>query len=185
MAWSARDAGGLFRLAIDRAFTLAGHGTVVTGTVYGGRVLAGDDAARVVLMPSGRPVRVRTVHAQNRPSPEGRAGQRCALNLAGIAKDAISRGDWIADAGTFVPTRNIDVELRLLEDAGAAVGNWAPLHVHLGTARRLAHAVPLGTAPRPGTRGGCSWCSTNPCAAPGDRFTRDANATHTVGGGCV
>ena len=188
MAWSARDAGGLFRLAIDRAFTLAGHGTVVTGTVCGGRVLAGDDAARVVLMPSGRPVRVRTVHAQNQPSPEGRAGQRCALNLAGIAKDAISRGDWIADAGTFVPTRNIDVELRLLDDAGAAVGNWAPLHVHLGTARRLAHAVPLGDrALAPGSRGRVQLVFDEPlCAAPGDRFiVRDAQASRTVGGGRV
>src|SRR5690625_2143170 len=114
---SARDDGGLFRLAIDRAFTLAGHGTVVTGTVFSGRVVAGDDSARLVLAPAGKPLRVRTVHAQNQPSADGRAGQRCALNLGGIARDAIRRGDWVADARAFVPSRNIDVELHLLDSA--------------------------------------------------------------------
>src|SRR5690606_1689970 len=64
-AWRTRDAGGLFRLAVDRAFTLPGHGTVVTGTVHGGRVAVGDDEARLVLAPAGRPVRVRAIHAQN------------------------------------------------------------------------------------------------------------------------
>ena len=187
-AWHVRDAGGLFRLAIDRVFTLAGHGTVVTGTAFGGRVLAGDDDARLVLAPAGRPLRVRSVHAQNRPSPEGRAGQRCALNLAGIDKDAIGRGDWVADARTFVSTRNVDVELRLLEDADVAVGNWSPLHVHLGTARRLAHAVPLaerGIAP--GASGRVQLVFDEPlCAAPGDRFiVRDAQASRTIGGGRV
>ncbi|MGY0633414.1 selenocysteine-specific translation elongation factor [Luteimonas sp. A478] len=186
--WNARDDGGLFRLAIDRVFTLAGHGTVVTGTVVGGRVVAGDDSARLVLAPAGKPVRVRTVHAQNQPSADGRAGQRCALNLGGIAKDAISRGDWIADARAFVASRNIDVELELLEGADTAVGNWAPLHVHLGTARRLAHAVPLSDSSiAPGTRGRVQLVFDEPlCAAPGDRFiVRDAQASRTIGGGRV
>lgn len=187
-SWNARDDGGLFRLAIDRVFTLAGHGTVVTGTVVGGRVMAGDDSARLVLAPAGKPVRVRTVHAQNQPSEDGRAGQRCALNLGGIGKDAISRGDWIADARAFLPTRNIDVELELLEGADTAVGNWAPLHVHLGTTRQLAHAVPLADRSiAPGTRGRVQLVFDEPlCAAPGDRFiVRDAQASRTIGGGRV
>ena len=187
-AWRGRGDDGLFRLAVDRVFTLSGHGTVGTGTVFGGRVVAGDDTARLVLAPAGKPLRVRNIHAQDQPSPDGRAGQRCALNLAGIERDAISRGDWVADARAFLPTRNIDVELQLLEGAGAAVGNWAPLHVHLGTSRRLAHAVPLGDADiGPGTSGRVQLVFTEPlCAAPGDRFiVRDANATHTIGGGRV
>lgn len=187
-AWRARDANGLFRLAVDRAFTLAGHGTVVTGTVHGGRVAVGDEDARLVLAPAGRPVRVRSIHAQNRPSAEGHAGQRCALNLAGVDKDAIGRGDWIADARAFLPTRNIDVELRLLSDAGAAVGNWAPLHVHLGTARRLAHAVPLSDGELvPGHEGRVQLVFDEAlCAAPGDRFiVRNARASRTIGGGRV
>lgn len=186
--WSARDDGGLFRLAIDRVFTLSGHGTVVTGTVFDGRVVAGDDTARLILAPAGKPVRVRTVHAQNQPSEDGRAGQRCALNLGGIAKDEINRGDWIADTRALLPTRNIDVELRLLEGADTAIGNWAPLHVHLGTARRLAHAVPLD-APgiAPGHAGRVQLVFEQPlCASPGDRFiVRDAQASRTIGGGRV
>ena len=188
LAWQARDDGGLFRLAVDRAFTLVGHGTVVTGTVFSGRTRAGDERARLVLAPSGRPVRVRAIHAQNQPSADGRAGQRCALNLAGIDKDAIERGDWIADARAFVPGTHVDVELRLLPDADAAIGNWSPLHVHLGTARRPAHAVPLserGIAP--GATGRVQLVFDQPlCATPGDRFiVRDAQASRTIGGGRV
>ncbi len=187
-AWAGRRDDGLFRLAVDRVFTLSGHGTVVTGTVFGGKVAAGDDGARLVLAPSGKPVRVRNIHAQDRPSAEGRAGQRCALNLAGIERDAIRRGDWIADARAFTASHNIDVELQLLEGAGMAVGDWTPLHVHLGTARRLAHAVPLGNGDLgSGARGRVQLVFDEPlCAAPGDRFiVRDANASHTVGGGRV
>ncbi|MHB8258041.1 MAG: selenocysteine-specific translation elongation factor [Acidiferrobacterales bacterium] len=72
-----------FRLAVDRSFTLAGVGTVVTGTVFAGRVRVGD---RLLVSPSGVEVRVRALHAQNRESETGEAGQRCALNLTGIEK---------------------------------------------------------------------------------------------------
>ncbi|MBJ6984416.1 selenocysteine-specific translation elongation factor [Luteimonas sp. MC1750] len=183
-----RDAGGLFRLAVDRVFTLPGHGTMVTGTVFGGRTQAGDEGARLVLAPAGTPVRVRSIHAQSQPSPEARAGQRCALNLAGTGRDAIERGDWIADARAFRPTRNLDVELQLLDAAAATLGNWAPVHLHLGTARRLAHAVPLADAGvAPGTTGLVQLVVDEAlCAAPGDRFIlRDAQASRTIGGGRV
>ena len=92
---------GLFRLAVDRVFTLAGHGTVVTGTAHAGLARAGDESADLRLMPAGERLRVRGIHAQNRPSETGAAGQRCALNLAGIDKNAIARGDWVADARCF------------------------------------------------------------------------------------
>src|SRR5690606_29773125 len=74
------QASGLFRLAIDRAFSLKGHGTVVTGTVHGGEIRVADTAVDLRLMPAGAPVRVRSLHAQNHASVVGRAGQRCALN---------------------------------------------------------------------------------------------------------
>ncbi|MGE8639552.1 MAG: selenocysteine-specific translation elongation factor, partial [Achromobacter sp.] len=122
-----RDAAGLFRLAVDRVFTLAGHGTVVTGTAHAGQARAGDDTADLRLMPAGTRVRVRSIHAQNQPSETGVAGQRCALNLAGIDKNAIARGDWIADARCFLPSRHIDVALTLLASADAPVRAWAPL----------------------------------------------------------
>lgn len=85
-ALGARDGAGLFRLAVDRVFTLAGHGTVVTGTAHGGRARAGDDDADLRLMPAGTRVRVRGIHAQNQPSETGAAGQRCALNWRGSTR---------------------------------------------------------------------------------------------------
>ncbi|MGV2906082.1 selenocysteine-specific translation elongation factor [Achromobacter sp. AGC25] len=183
-----RDAAGLFRLAVDRVFTLAGHGTVVTGTAHAGQARAGDDTADLRLMPAGTRVRVRSIHAQNQPSETGVAGQRCALNLAGIYKSAISRGDWIADARCFLPSRHIDVALTLLPSADAPVRAWAPLHVHIGAARHVAHAVPLSAETlAPGQSGWVQLVFDEPvCAMPGDRYiVRNAQATRTVGGGRV
>jgi selenocysteine-specific elongation factor len=183
-ALARREDAGLFRLAIDRVFTLAGHGTVVTGTVHAGRVRVGDTLA---LMPKGIAVRVRGIHAQDRPAAEGRAGERCAINLAGIDKSAIARGDWLADAHAFAPTTRIDVRLRLLADV-PPLRNGAPLHVHLGTAHRVAHAVLLD-ADRlgAGESAHAQLVFDAPlCATCGDRLiVRDAQAAHTIGGGVV
>ncbi|MFA7680578.1 MAG: selenocysteine-specific translation elongation factor, partial [Pigmentiphaga sp.] len=184
----ARGTAGLFRLAIDRAFTLKGHGTVVTGTVHDGVLDLHGDAIDLRLMPSGQTLRVRSIHAQNQASPQARAGQRCALNLGGIDKDAISRGDWVADARCFLPSRNIDVAVRLLPDAGNPIRTWSPLHVHLGAAHFVAHAVPLSSAALGAGESG--WVQLvfdqAVCAMVGDRFIlRDAQARHTVGGGQV
>jgi len=175
---------GLFRLAIDRVFTLPGHGTVVTGTVHAGRVRVGDT---LVVMPKSVSARVRNIHAQNRAAEEGRAGQRCAINLAGIDKSAIARGDWLADARAFAPTTHIDVRLRLL--AGAPpLRNGAPLHIHFGTAHEVAHVVLLdaGRLNAGGSARAQLVFDTPVCATPGDRLiVRDAQAAHTLGGGVV
>lgn len=183
-----RDAAGLFRLAVDRVFTLAGHGTVVTGTAHAGQARAGDDSADLRVMPAGTRVRVRSIHAQNQPSDTGTAGQRCALNLAGIEKQAIARGDWIADARSFQPSRHVDVALTLLPSADAPLRAWAPLHVHIGAARQVAHVVPLSAETlAPGQSGWVQLVFDEPvCAMPGDRYiVRNAQATRTVGGGRV
>ena len=187
-AMAARNTRGLFRLAVDRVFTLKGHGTVVTGTVHDGLLHLDDDSIDLRLMPSGQKVRVRSIHAQNRPSQTAQAGQRCALNLGGIDKDAIARGHWIADARCFEPSRNVDVQMRLMSDAASGVRTWTPLHIHLGAAHYLAHAVPLsGNALNPGETGWVQLVFDQPiCALPGDRYlARDAQARHTVGGGLV
>ena len=85
-----------FRLAVDRCFTLAGAGTVVTGTALSGSVSVGD---RVLVSPAGLAARVRAIHAQNRPTERGSCGERCALNLVGdgISKEAIRRGNVVLD----------------------------------------------------------------------------------------
>ena len=181
----------LFRLAVDRVFTLTGHGTVVTGTVFSGQVRTGDT---VMVMPSGTSVRVRSIHAQNRAADVGRAGQRCALNLAAIETSAVSRGDWLADPRAFAPTTRIDVRLMMLPagGSGSSAGSdsmrltWAPLHVHLGTGHRVAHVVPLESVPAGESARVQLVFDTPICATPGDRFiVRDAQAIHTVGGGVV
>ena len=187
-AMQAHSGSGLFRLAIDRAFTLKGHGTVVTGTVHDGLLHVADDSIDLRLMPSGQKLRVRSIHAQNQPSETARAGQRCALNLSGIDKDAISRGDWVADARCFVPSRNLDVRLQLLADTGASVRTLTPVHVHLGASHFLAHVVPLSeTNLAAGEQGWVQLVFDQPvCAMAGDRYIiRDAQAKQTIGGGVV
>jgi selenocysteine-specific elongation factor len=183
--WRMRRDDGLFRLAVDRVFTLAGQGTIVTGTVFAGRVNASDT---MLLAPKGESVRVRGIHAQNRATQTGRAGERCALNLAGIDKDAIARGDWIVDARLNATSERIDTELTLLPDAGSTLTHWAPLHVHLGTTHQVAHVALLdGDTLAPGETARVQLVFDKPvCALPGDRFiVRNAQASRTVGGGRV
>jgi selenocysteine-specific elongation factor len=185
VVWQARSDDGLFRLAVDRVFTLAGHGTIVTGTVFAGRVSTGDT---LMLAPALETVRVRSIHAQNRESESGRAGQRCALNLAGMEKEAIARGDWIVDARLAKPSGRLDVELTLLADAGLTLEHWTPLHVHLGTTHQVAHVALLDCEKLLGGSSARAQLvfDTPLCAMPGDRFiVRNAQATRTVGGGRV
>jgi selenocysteine-specific elongation factor len=177
-------ADGLFRLAVDRVFTLPGRGTAVTGTARAGRVQVGDVLA---VMPLGALVRVRSIHAQNRETDTGWAGQRCALILTGIEKTALSRGDWLADPRALVPSARIDVRLRRLE-GGGAIENNAPLHIHVGTAHRVARLLLLdGDVLPAGAQARAQLLFDAPlCASPGDLFiARDAQARHTIGGGVV
>jgi selenocysteine-specific elongation factor len=179
---------GLFRLAVDRVFTLAGQGTIVTGTVFAGRADVGDTLALAPRGSAGEPVRVRSIHAQNRAAQAGRAGERCALNLAAIDKNALGRGDWIVDARLARAAERIDVELNLLDDAQLTLAHWSPLHVHLGTMHGVAHAALLeGDTLQAGHAARVQLVFDTPvCALPGDRFiVRNAQASRTVGGGRV
>ena len=180
----ARPHDGLFRLAVDRVFTLPGQGTVVTGTVFNGKVTVGD-----VLRHSrtGQEVRVRSIHAQNQAAQEGVAGQRCALNLAGIAKEDIIRGDWIADARVLQATDRIDIRLHLLAEA-PPMQQWTPVHVHIGTQRCTAHVALLQDAAiEPGTEVPAQLVLDEPVfTIPGDRLIlRNAQASRTIAGGMV
>jgi selenocysteine-specific elongation factor len=182
--WPKHREDGLFRLAVDRVFTLPGRGTVATGTARAGRVQVGDTLAA---MPAGIEVRVRSIHAQNRDTGIGRAGQRCALNLVGVERTELARGDWLADPRALVPSTRLDVRLRRLAD-GKVLANRAPLHIHVGTSHRVAHAVCLeGNQLNAGASARVQLVFDAPiCASPGDAFiARDAQALHTVGGGAV
>ncbi len=182
--WPRRAEDGLFRLAIDRVFTLPGRGTVAAGTVRAGRVQVGDMLA---VMPAGREVRVRSIHAQNRDTAAGRAGQRCALNLAGVDKSALARGDWLADPRALAASTRFDVHLHTFA-GGRALANRTPLHIHVGTAHRVAHLVCLeGSELKSGAGARVQLVFDKPmCASAGDAFiARDAQALHTIGGGVV
>ncbi|CAM4103428.1 selenocysteine-specific translation elongation factor [Comamonas aquatilis] len=183
-AMPARAQHGLFRLAVDRAFTLAGQGTVVTGTVFNGKVAVGD---QLLHSATGQTVRVRSIHAQNQASESGVAGQRCALNLAGIAKEDITRGDWIMDRQLLQATERIDIHLHLLAEA-PAMAQWTPVHVHLGTKRTTGHVALLQDAAiEPGTEARVQLVLDTPVfAVPGDRLIlRNAQASRTIAGGMV
>jgi selenocysteine-specific elongation factor len=180
-----RPADGRFRLAVDRSFTLAGAGTVVTGTVLSGRVQIGD---RVMISPPGREARVRSIHTQNRAAEAGVAGDRCALNLAGdgITKDAVARGDVVLDPALHAPAERIDAVLRLLPSEARPVAQWLPVHLHHAASDVAARVVLLGDDPiSPGAEGFVQLVLERPIAAAvGDRFVlRDTTAQRTIGGG--
>jgi selenocysteine-specific elongation factor len=182
-----------FRLAIDRSFTLPGVGTVVTGTVHSGQVQVG---ANMLIAPSGLEVRVRSIHAQSRPAEFGSTGQRCALNLAGIAREDVVRGDWIVEALIGLATERFDARLTLLADEPKALRSGTNVHVHCGAAHAPARLVVLDDDVSaefhrdelaPGTNRLVQLILQRPIAAwHGDRFiVRDASATRTIGGGRV
>lgn len=182
---SARAAEGHFRLAVDRVFTLAGIGTVVTGSVHAGTVRIGDELR---LQPRGLVARVRSIHAQDRAADVGSAGQRCALNLAGVAKDDVQRGDWAQAGALDNLTSRFDATLRLSAREAKAFGAWGNVHLHHGTRDVLARIAVLD-ADRidPGGEQLVSITPEAPLAAcKGDRFViRDASARRTLGGGRV
>ena len=184
-AQTERSAQGAFRLAVDRSFTLQGTGTIVTGTVLSGAVNVGD---QVLVSPRGLAARVRSIHAQDRPTERGLAGQRCALNLAGdgITKDAIVRGSLVLDPSLHAPTDRIDATFKLLATETKPVAQWTPVRLHHGASEVGARIVLLGETPiAPGADAMIQLVLEQPiAAASGDRFVlRDTTAQRTIGGG--
>lgn len=180
-----RPADRLFRLAVDRSFSIRGAGTVVTGTVLSGSVRPGDE---LMLSPRGQLVRLRGLHAQNRQAEEGRAGERCALNLAGIHHEAISRGDMILSPALHAPSTRIDARLKVLASERGPITQWMPVHLHHGAAELPARVVHLSDDPiPPGGEAFVQLVTERPIAAvSGDRFViRDTSASRTVGGGVL
>ena len=180
-----RAARGAFRMAVDRSFSVQGAGTVVTGAVQSGRIAAGD---KVVALPQGLELRVRTLHAQGRASERGLAGERCALNLAGVERQALQRGHWLVDPAHTAMTNRFDAELRLLPSEARALRTWSPAHLHVGTSAVLARVVLLEDDKlTPGSQALVQVVADAPLPLRiGDRFVlRDAAAERTIGGGRV
>lgn len=184
LAGRARDAGPL-RLHVDRSFTLKGIGTVVTGTLWAGSVGVGD---RVVILPRGLGARVRSVQVHDRGVERALAGQRVALNLGGVDRREVVRGDVVtAAAGELRPSYLVDVAATL--SAGVRpLRRGARVHAHHGTREAPARVVPLdGYELHPGATAYAQLRLESPLvAARGDRLVlRQVAPPDTVGGGVV
>lgn len=128
---------GLFRLPVDRVFTLKGFGTVVTGTAISGSVSV-DDA--VDILPSNISSKVRGLHSHGKAIKTAYAGQRVAINLTGVEKDSLKRGDVVVMPGRFSPTKTTDAKIELLKDA-PVLKNKSLVHFHSGTAEVVARII--------------------------------------------
>ncbi len=183
----ARSPDGPLRLPLDRVFTMKGFGTVVTGTILGGRVRVGDD---VVALPAGRAAKVRGLQVHGEAVAEARAGTRCAVNLAGVERDDVQRGEMLAHPGALAPAHLVDARLRYLRTSRGPLAQRAKCLVHLGTAQVMATVVLADRSElRPGDEALVQLHLDEPLAAlPGDRFIargfqlQEHHGT-TIGGG--
>jgi len=184
-----RPEGQGFRLAVDRAFTLQGTGTVATGTIHAGQVRVGDE---LVLLPShsGEPLRarVRSLHAQNQAVAQAHAGQRCAVALSGLPREAVARGQWLAHPAVALASHRIDAQLTLWPGEAQALRSGAHVQAHLGAAHVNATVALLDAdVLPPGGRALAQLLLHAPVGAwHGERvLLRDASASRTLAGGVV
>lgn len=184
-SFSRPPSGGRLRLAIDRAFSLTGVGTVVTGTAHAGGIAVGDT---LTVSPPGLTARVRGLHVQDQPAESGKAGDRCALALKGdFEKKDIARGLWLVDPALALPLSRFHGELRV--PAGQKpLKHMQTVHVHLGTGDILGRVALLDC--KEASAGGTALAEIllerETLALRGDRFVlRDVGARRSVAGGRV
>lgn len=171
------------RLAVDRAFSLDGVGTVVTGTLHAGEIAIGDELAI-----QGHRARVRSLHAQNQAVERARAGQRCAVALAGLAREQAPRGAWLTAPHVALGTERLDARIHLWPGEARSLRSGTRVHLHLGAQSAMASVAVLdGEAIEPGASARVQLVCHAPVGAwRGDRLVlRDAGATRTVAGGVV
>lgn len=177
---------GYFRLPVDRAFVLQGHGVVVTGTALSGEIKNGD---RVRCLPGNQTFRVRNLQVHNRSVDAAGWGQRIAINLSGQEKASITRGHVICHEKLTLTSDRFDAFLEVRPAATKGIKNHQRVRIHLGTAERLAKLILLGpkekVEPKESTY--CQATLTDPLLVlRGDHFiVRDETAQRTLGGGIV
>lgn len=191
----ARAVDGVARLPVDRVFSLKGFGTVVTGTLLGGRVKLGDAVevhAQTPRGPVALPAKIRTLQVHHASVSEAVGGQRAALCLAGVERQEVERGATVATPGFLRATRDVDVRLLHLAHDKRALPHRAAAHVHLGTNQARARILLLeGQALAPGEEALARLRFDRPVVAlPGERFILRgfedlAGHGRTIGGGEV
>ena len=176
---------GTLRLPIDRVFTMRGFGTVVTGTLWAGRLAVGDEVA---VLPGDLRSRVRRLQVHGETVEQAVAGQRTAVNLPGLEVGQIERGDVLCVPGTLHTSSAFDATLRLLPDAPRPLVNRARVRFHLGTSELLARVVLLEQEElQPGEEAYVHLRLESPSAAlPQDRYViRSYSPAVTIGGGSI
>ena len=171
------------RLPIDRAFTMTGFGTVVTGTLVDGSLTLGQE---LEVAPRGRTVRIRGLQQHNRKVDVARPGSRVAANISGVEKTEVERGDVLALPGALPATRRVDAQVRVLADSPRPLRHGAELTLHTGTLEVGARAIVLeGDSVPPGAKGWVQLYLERPIAvAAGDRYVlRVPSPSLTLGGG--
>jgi len=180
----AKDSSALARLPIDRVFTMKGFGTVVTGTLVSGTIRKEDE---LEVFPIGKRVRVRGVQVHGESADKAVAGQRTALNLAGVTVEELSRGMTLAPPETFRATKRIDVSLSLLPSA-KPLKDRARVHLHAYTSETVAEIALYGEkVVKPGQNAYAQLRMAEPALLlPGDHFiVRQFSPVITIGGGVV
>ena len=180
-----KDAAELFRLPIDRCFTMKGFGTVVTGTLISGHVRRDEE---VEIFPTQRVARVRGIQVHGHMSDEARAGQRTALNLQGVDVADIQRGMVLTTPGYFQPTSMFDCHLELLPSAPGPIQVRKRIRFHVGTVELMGYVVLIGQDRlEPGKSAFAQIRLEEPAfALPNDRFIlRQYSPMITIGGGQI
>jgi selenocysteine-specific elongation factor len=178
-----RGADATIRLPIDRVFTIRGFGTVVTGTVAAGQLALEE---RVEVYPRGLQAKVRGIQTHGRPVSTAGAGQRAAVNLQGVERAALERGDVLSLPDLLAPTYMLDATCELLPDAPAPLRTRQRVRFHIGTSEVMARVHPVaGPTIEPGQTGYVQLRLEGPVVAlPGDRYViRSYSPMVTIGGG--
>ena len=180
-----RPAWGLFRLPVDRVFTMKGFGSVITGTCIGGSIEVGQE---VTLFPQGPSARVRGLQVHGQEVNQAFRGQRTAMNLQGLEKSQIQRGQVVSTPGALRPSMWLDLELQVLPTAPRPIKHRAPIRLHTGSMESLGRVLLLDRDQlEPGQTALCQARLDEPVAlVAGDRFVlRSYSPVTTVAGGMI
>ena len=176
---------GVFRLPVDRAFTMRGFGTVVTGTLISGDIKLGEE---VEVLPPGVTAKVRGIQIHNQSATIAEAGQRTAINLQGVEKDTIVRGDVLARPGTLKPSIRLDVCTEYLSSNTKKLKNRNLVRFHVGTNEVIGRIIlPDREDVEPGAKASAQVVLESPIVAMArDRFViRSYSPVTTIGGGMI
>jgi len=179
-----RAPGGPYRLPVDRVFTIKGFGTVVTGTSISGQIRMGDEA---MISPRGLSARIRGIQIHGREAQEARPGLRTALNLQGVDREQIERGNVVATPGSLHASYLLDLKLLYLKSAGRPLRHRIPVRFHVGTVEIIGRLLLQNDEIDPGTETFAQIKLEEPVGVlPGDHYViRSYSPVRTIGGGRI